>query len=197
MKKLTVFLCAFAVAAYMAYAAGAQKSIPGGTEVQIRTTQSIASESASEGRTYSATIERDVMDSSGAVAIPKGSSAELVVRKVSSGGTFGNPELALDLQSVTVGGRNYAVNTGDIERKGSKGIGKNRRTAEMIGGGAAIGTVIGAIAGGGKGAAIGAATGAAAGAGAQVLTKGKEVKVPAETVLTFRLTQPLNLESGS
>jgi len=67
----------------------------------------------------------------------------------------------------------------------------------MIGGGAAIGTVIGAIAGGGKGAAIGAATGAAAGAGAQVLTKGKEVQVPAETVLTFRLTQPLNLESGS
>ncbi|HVX66192.1 MAG TPA: hypothetical protein VHA11_06310, partial [Bryobacteraceae bacterium] len=55
------------------------------------------------------------------------------------------------------------------------------------------GTILGAIAGGGKGAAIGAVAGGAAGAGAQVLTRGKDVKVPAETQLTFRLDQPINL----
>jgi len=58
-----------------------------------------------------------------------------------------------------------------------------------------IGTLIGAIAGGGKGAAIGAVAGAATGGTAQVLTRGKQVKVPAETVLRFQLDQPLRLHS--
>ena len=64
----------------------------------------------------------------------------------------------------------------------------------MVGGGAVLGTLLGAIAGGGKGAAIGAVAGAATGAGVQVLTRGKEVRVPAETVLNFRLDQPLYLQ---
>lgn len=76
------------------------------------------------------------------------------------------------------------------------GPGANRRTAKWVGGGAALGTLIGAIAGGGKGAAIGAAVGAAGGATTQVLTKGSEVKVPAETMLTFQLDQPLRLEAA-
>ena len=65
----------------------------------------------------------------------------------------------------------------------TRGIGANRRTATMVGGGAALGTLLGAIAGGGKGAAIGAVAGAVAGGAAQVLTRGKEVNVPAETEL--------------
>ncbi len=63
----------------------------------------------------------------------------------------------------------------------------------MTGGGAVLGTVIGAIAGGGKGAAIGAVGGGAGGAATQVLTRGKEVNVPAETLLTFKLDQPVTL----
>jgi outer membrane lipoprotein SlyB len=78
--------------------------------------------------------------------------------------------------------------------KDNRGIGANKRTAEMTGGGALLGTVIGAVAGGGKGAAIGALAGAGAGATAQVLTRGKEVKVPAESMLTFKLDQPLILQ---
>jgi outer membrane lipoprotein SlyB len=113
---------------------------------------------------------------------------------MSSGGTTSSPELALDLQSVMVNGRGYLVSTADVERSGREGIGKNRRTAEMVGGGAVLGTLLGAIAGGGKGAAIGAIAGAAAGGTAQVLTKGKEVKVPAETLLTFRLDEPVRLQ---
>jgi outer membrane lipoprotein SlyB len=63
----------------------------------------------------------------------------------------------------------------------------------MVGGGAVIGTIIGALVGHGKGAAIGAAVGAAGGAGAQVLTKGKEVMIPAETILKFNLDQDVTL----
>jgi len=66
----------------------------------------------------------------------------------------------------------------------------------MVGGGAALGTLLGALAGGGKGAAIGAIAGAAAGGGVQVLTKGREIRVPAETVLHFRLDQPLHLHEA-
>jgi hypothetical protein len=55
------------------------------------------------------------------------------------------------------------------------------------------GAIIGAIAGGGKGAAIGAAAGGGTGAAVQVLTKGPQVKVPSETLLEFRLQQPVTV----
>ncbi len=171
------------------------RTIPAGTELSVRTNEAIQSESAAEGRVYTANVERDVMDVSGQVVVPRGSSAQLVVKEVKAGGVTSSPELALDLQSLTMNGNTYYVSTEDLQRSGREGIGANRRTATMVGGGAALGTLLGAIAGGGKGAAIGAIAGAAAGAGAQVLTRGKTVSVPAETVLTFRLDQPINLQT--
>jgi hypothetical protein len=78
---------------------------------------------------------------------------------------------------------------------GKPGVGVNKRTAEYSGGAAAVGAIIGAIAGGGQGAAIGAGSGAGAGAVAEILTKGT-IKVPAETILTFRLDQPLRVAAA-
>ncbi len=171
-------------------------SLPAGTEIAVLTNQDIDSKNANEGQTFPADVADNVKNSAGQVVIPKGSPAELVIRKVSTGGTTGNPELTLDLQSVKVGDRRYVVSTSDLQQQGTGGIGMNKRTGEMVGGGAALGTLIGAIAGHGKGAAIGAATGAAAGAGAQILTKGKSVQVPAETTLRFKLEKPLRLEAA-
>jgi hypothetical protein len=167
--------------------------LPRGTEINVRTDESINSRSAAEGRTYPASIMQDIVDERGAVVIPRGSEASLIVREVNEGGTLNNGNFILDVDSVRVNGKRYAVSTTDIETKDANGIGKNKRTAEMVGGGAVLGTLLGAIAGGGKGAAIGAAAGAAAGGGAEILTKGKEIRVPAETVLHFRLDQPLHL----
>jgi hypothetical protein len=107
----------------------------------------------------------------------------------------GSPDIVLDLQSMTVSGRRYRVSTGDVKTDSGTGIGKNKRTAETVGGGAALGTIIGAIAGGAKGAAIGVLVGAAGGAGVEVLNKGKDVRVPAETLLSFRLDKPVNLQA--
>jgi len=171
-------------------------TLPAGTAISVRTNQAVDSRNASEGQNYSAVVVDDVKGSSGEILIPKNSDAQLVIRKVATGGTTGSPELTLDLNSVTVNGRNYLVSTADVSKKGNSGIGKNKRTAEMVGGGAALGTLLGAIAGGGKGAVIGAIAGAAAGGTAQVLTKGKEVKVPAETVLKFKLDQPVTLTAS-
>ena len=169
--------------------------LPAGSSLSVRTDETIDEKNAFEGRTFSASVVQDVSDSGGRIVIPRGSQARLIVRRVSEGGTMTSGNFVLDLESVTVNGRRYVVNTEDI-KKGETGIGANRRTAEYVGGGAALGTLIGAIAGGGKGAAIGAIAGAAAGGGVQVLTKGKEIRVPAETVLNFKLEEPLHLREG-
>jgi hypothetical protein len=85
------------------------------------------------------------------------------------------------------------VSTQDELENRRDGMGANRRTGEYVGGRAVLGAIIGAIAGGGRGAAIGGAAGAGAGAGAgaQIITRGKELHAPAETVIRFRLDRPL------
>ena len=172
-------------------------NVPAGTEINVITNETINSTDADEGQTYSAEVSQDVLDANGRVPIPKGSDAALILRHVESQGTVsGTSEVVLDLDSVRVNGHRYMVSTEDIARQGKEGIGKNKRTATMVGGGAVLGTLIGAIAGGGKGAAIGAATGAAAGGATQVITRGKDVKVPAETNLKFRLDEPLRLNEA-
>jgi hypothetical protein len=168
--------------------------LPAGAQIAVRTNESIESNAYTPGQTYDATIAQDVLDPNGNVLIPQGSDAQLVIRDLSRGGIAGSPKLVLDLQSIQVNGQNYLVNTSDVVRSGKTGIGANKRTAEMVGGGAALGTLLGAVAGGGTGAAIGALAGAAAGGAAEVLTRGDHVRVPAESVLTFRLDSPLNLQ---
>jgi len=167
-----------------------------GTQISVRTDETIDSRNAAEGRTFSGTISQDVIDESGRVAIPRGSPAALVIRRVNEGGTLSNGSFVLDLDSVRVNGRRYLVSTADIKKTDANSIGANKRTGEMVGGGAVLGTLLGASAGGGKGAAIGAIAGAAAGGGAEVLTKGHEIRVPAETQLNFRLDQPLELREA-
>jgi len=88
------------------------------------------------------------------------------------------------------------VSTSDIVESSRQGLGANKRTGEMVGGGAAVGALIGAIVGGGKGAGIGAAVGGGGGAVTQVMTRGKTVRVPAETVLRFSLDRDLHLEAA-
>ncbi|MCU1263364.1 MAG: hypothetical protein JWO80_6249 [Bryobacterales bacterium] len=164
-------------------------TIPAGSYILVRLNQTIDSRTADEGRVYSATIDQDVLDIHGNVAIPKGSPAEVLVRQVAP-----KDELVLDLQSVIVGGRRYFVNTDDVEIARTRaGIGKNARTAKLVGGGAIFGTILGSITGGGKGAAVGAVAGAAGGGALQTVTRGKAVRVPAETVVTFHLERPLRL----
>jgi hypothetical protein len=170
---------------------GAYTIIPSGTQLAIRTNESIDSKTARAGQQFSAVMAEDVRDSSGAVAIPRGSDVALVIRSTAGSG------LVLDIDSLVVQGERYVVSTADLQQKGRQGIGANKRTAEMVGGGAVLGALIGAVVGGGRGAAIGAGVGAAGGAGAEVLTKGKEVRVPAETVLNFKLDSDLRLGTTS
>ena len=182
--KRTFFnlITAAALTTFMAHA----QTVEAGARIDIRTNQTINTKNASS-RVFDATVAQDVVGTDGRVVIPRGSPAELVVIRT------GKNNLTVDLQSVTVNGRQYAVDTNEIDRGSKAGVGANSRTAKYVGGGAVLGTVLGAIAGGGKGAAIGALAGGAAGAGTQILTKGRAVKIPAESVLTFRLEQPMTV----
>jgi hypothetical protein len=184
--------------------------IPAGTSLSIRADQDIKAQDAASGNTYQAEIAQDVLDPNGNMIFPRGTPATLVV--VDNNYNYNNTnntnndndderknnnkDLSLALQSVNVNGRSYMVQSNTVQGANDKtgGIGANKRTGKYVGGGALAGAVIGAIAGGGKGAAIGAAVGAAGGAGAQVLTRGHAINVPAETVLNFKLDQPLVLQ---
>lgn len=172
-------------------------ALPSGTEVSVRNEETIDSAKAVEGQTFAAEVTRDVRDQDGAVVIPRGANAQIVIRSASKGGRIrGAPDLVLDLKSVSIDGRQYTLSTQEIVKKGREGVGINKRTGEFAGAGAAVGAIIGAIAGHGKGAAIGAGAGAGAGTLTEIITKGGSVKVPVESVLTFRLDQPLSVTAS-
>ena len=164
-----------------------------GTEVALRANERIDSHDVVEGQDFPAQIAEDIHDTDGSIAIPRGSDATLIIRRLE-----GNGDITLDVESISVDGRRYRVSTEDQELQNqADGVGRNKRTGQYVGGGAIFGAVIGAIAGGGKGAAIGAVAGAGVGAGAQTVTRGREVHVPAETVIRFRLDRPLRLHLWS
>jgi hypothetical protein len=154
-----------------------------GTFITVRTRQSIDTDRRGD-RVFSAVVENDVWDDLGRLAIPaipRGAPAELFVRSARDG------DLILDLESVTVGHQRYALSAGANRIEAPEG----NAPASVVGGSAILGTIIGAIAGGGKGAAIGAAAGAAAGVG--LLTRGRFIRVPAGSVVTFRLERSLSV----
>lgn len=170
-------------------AAYSQNLIPSGTSIGVRIDEGIKlNANSADGRVYSGIVAIDVADQDGRIVIPRGSNAELIARRV------GRNELVVDLDSVSVNGHRYSVDAAEDISRGRDGVGANKRTGAFVGGGAILGTILGAVAGGGRGAAIGALAGGAAGAGTQVITRGKSVNVPAETVLTFRLERGLNID---
>ena len=162
-----------------------------GTPITVRTDEAVDSSADSVGRLYSARITQDVIDSTGGAGIPAGTSARLRIVNLTPNAS--HPDLALDLYSINLKGHEYHVDSSSVTENGSAGYGMNRRTAEFAGGGAGLGALLGAVFGGGQGAGIGALAGGGAGAVTQFFTRGKQVKVPAESTLTFQVQQTLVL----
>jgi hypothetical protein len=162
-------------------------TLPQGTEIKVRTDTSIPAKPADNAR-YTATVSKDVNDSSGNIIIPHGSRARLVAIPSSDG-----KDTTLDLRSVNINGKSYLMQAAGQSSGGAPGgLGANKRTGIYVGGGAAVGAILGALLGGGKGAAIGAVVGGAGGAGTQVLT-GKKKDIPAETELSYKLATEVQL----
>jgi hypothetical protein len=169
------------------------RTLESGAQISVQTDETIDGSTAADGQVFAADVTEAVKDADGKVVIPAGAKAQVIIKSLTQGGKIqGQDDLVLDLASVSIDGRQYALSTADLEQKGKQGLGTNKRTAKFVGGGAAIGSVVGAIFGGGKGAAIGAAVGAGGGTAAQAATKG-DIRVEAETILTFKLDMPLKV----
>ncbi len=171
-------------------AANGVVTIPAGQSMLIRMIDGVDSAKNHVGDVFHASLETDLTVGDTLVA-RKGTDVYGRLAEAQKSGNFsGRSELQLELTRLVIDGHDYPVVSSDYTVQGK---GQGSSTAKKVGGGAAVGAIIGAIAGGGKGAAIGAAAGGATGGAVQVLTKGAQVKVPSETLLEFRLQQPVSV----
>jgi hypothetical protein len=165
-------------------------TIPAGTVITVRLGETLSSKESSAGQGFSATVAQPVVVD-GKTVIERGAAARGTVVDAKGMGHFkGGALLEVRLNSVSIHGRETSVDTGMVARQVA---GKGKRSAGFIGAGAGAGALIGALAGGGKGAAIGAAAGAGAGTAGAAFTGNKEITLPAETALTFKLKQAIEV----
>jgi len=169
-------------------------TLQAGQPLLVRMIDSVDSSKNHVGDVFHASLELD-LNVNGVLVARKGSDVYGRLASSDEGGKFsGKSELQLELTRLVVDGRDYPLVSSDYNVQGKS---RGADSAKKVGGGAALGAIIGGIAAGGKGAAIGAAAGGGAGAGVQILTKGQQVKVPSETLLEFRLQQPMTVTPTS
>lgn len=165
-------------------------TIPAGSTITVRMIDGIDSSRNRPGEEFAASVDAPVVVEDH-IVIRKGADARVrLVQARSAGHMTGQSELQVELVGLAMGGQTLAVESAAVQKTGAS---RGKRTAETIGGGAALGGLIGAIAGKGKGAAIGAAIGAGAGTAVQGATKGQQIQIPAETKLDFTLRAPITV----
>jgi len=176
-----------------AAAAAGDKSItvPPGTAVSIRLGNSLSSKTSKAGEHFTGTLAQPI-EVAGQAAVPAGAEVAGHVMEAEAQGHFkGAAVLSLTLDSITINGESQDIKTSSLTRSIK---GKGKRTAVLIGGGTGAGALIGGLAGGGKGALIGAAAGAGAGTAGAAFTGNKEIVLPAESVLTFKLADAITVK---
>jgi hypothetical protein len=166
-------------------------TVPAGTTLTVKLGQQLGSKISQAGETFTATVASPV-DVNGSTIIPAGATANGTVVDAKPLGRFkGGASLEVQLTSITIHGKEHAIQTAAVTQTEK---GKGKRTAVLAGGGAGLGAVVGALAGGGKGAAIGALAGAGAGGAGAAFTGNKEIVLPAESALSFQLSQALEVK---
>jgi hypothetical protein len=167
--------------------------VPAGTVLTIRTGKALGSKSSQVGTAFTGSVATPI-SIGGKMVIPAGSLITGTVKGAKKAGRFkGAAVLTLSLDSVTVSRHQYNIETQTFDQTST---GKGKRTAGMVVGGTGAGAAIGGLAGGGTGAAIGALVGAGAGT-IGAATGNRDITLPAESALSFKLTQPLTLKPSS
>jgi hypothetical protein len=194
MIQATTLLVGLATAiTTMTAAAQTRITVPAGTRILIRTVDPIDSSKQKAGFRFTANLETNLQYDNVVVA-RRGTPVYGVLATASSAGKMkGSSELGLELTDIVINGTSYPLMTSTYEIEG-KGEGSN--TAKKVFGGAGLGALIGGLAGGGKGAGIGALAGAGAGTAVAATKKGQQLQIPSESLLEFRLEQPVTLPIG-
>jgi len=165
-------------------------TLPEGTVIPIRITETLDSKTAQPNDVFHGSLAGDI-GIQGVIAVPHGSAVMGRIVDAKEAAHFkGAALLSIELTQLTARGKPLTLVTDTFIKQG-EGRGKN--TAVKAGVGAALGTIIGALAGGGKGAAIGAIAGAGAGTGVNAATRGQQAVIPTETLINFRLQSPITL----
>lgn len=158
--------------------------VQSGAALQVRLNRSLSTAQNRAGDRFTATLVEPVQVE-GITVFPKGSQVTGMVAESAPSGRFkGRAHLMLALESIYVDGRAVPLSTSVKSRSGQR---HRKRNSLWIGGGTGTGALIGGLAGGPVGMAIGAGSGAAAGLAGALVTGRKQVRIPAETLLTFRL----------
>jgi hypothetical protein len=165
-------------------------TVPAGRVLTVRLADEVGSKISQAGQTFGGTLARAV-EVDGETVIPAGARVEGEVVDAKPLGHFaGGALLDLKLDSIQVNGQRLPVETATFTETTK---GKGKRTGALVGGGAGLGAIIGGIAGGGKGAAIGAIAGGGAGTAGSAYTGNKEIVLPAESAVAFKLSRPLRI----
>jgi hypothetical protein len=163
-------------------------TLPAGTDLPVRITETLDSATTQTGDKFTGAIASDIIVD-GMVVLPQGTPVTGHVDDVQDAAHFkGSSLLTVSLNAINRHGERIQVST---EAYTKQGEGRGKNTAEKVGGGAAVGAILGGIFGGGKGAAIGSVAGGGLGAGAQSVTRGQQVQIPSETVVRFKLADPI------
>ncbi len=166
--------------------------VPAATIISVTLDQPVGSKISTPGSAFAATVAAPI-SIDGRLAIPKGAHASGVIKDAKPAGRFkGGAVLSLTLTNVSVKNETYEIAT---TAPSETSTGKGKRTAALAGGGAGGGALIGGLAGGGKGALIGGLIGAAAGTGGAGFTGNRDLTLAAETLLNFKLVQPLEIKN--
>jgi len=166
--------------------------IPAGSELAIRINENISVKHTEPGTPFDGEVVEPWVDANGRVILPKGTPVGGVVDESHRRGHFkGRSVLELRLTSLTLNGQQYPLSTHDM-RETKKGKGK--RSAAFIGGGSGLGMLIGGVASGGTGLLIGGLAGGGAGTAAAGLTGNRDLDIPAESIVHFRLADDLTLQ---
>jgi hypothetical protein len=162
--------------------------IPAGQEMDVRLQSSLSSETAKVEQRFEATTAVDLMQD-GRVLVPAGAVVHGVVSDVKPAGRLADRtgSLTLSFDRMTIRGRDYPIRGMATQIFESGGI---REEVGTAGAGAGIGGVIGGILGGVKGAVLGAVIGAG---GAIAATDGKDVQLPAGSIVRIRLDQDVRV----
>jgi hypothetical protein len=164
-------------------------TIPAGSTLAIRIDQRISVKTSRAGDRFTGEIVDPILASDSSELVPKGAPVGGVVDVSHRRGRFkGRSLLELRQTSLTLHGTRYSLATSDLSRTKK---GKGRRSAALIGGGSGLGMLVGGLASGGTGLAIGGLVGGGAGTAVAGLTGNRDIDIPAESILRFRLADDL------